>query len=329
MAIWKKVITAADDSNYKNSNVTVADLGGGSGTTFLKKDGTWATPTDTNTQLSNAQVQAIVGAMFSGNTETRISATYQSGDGTIDLVVDDMNDSTPTGDSGNAAVYDNSGTPTLKSGITQAEMRTAIDAHETIDSGNRLSATLIGGNGNVSNTEYGYLNGVTAGIQQQFDNKAAINGSTSEDFSAKDMEVAGNLTVAGTIDTVSQTNTTIVDKTITLSSGATTEAGADDTGLLVETGQTYEPKLLWYNDTETANTSTDRIGSGWTITPTVEADAAGTRMHVMAFKSGSGAPSSSQLAASTKAEGRGAFYYDTTNDALYICTNSKSSGGTP
>ena len=28
--------------------------------------------------------------MFSGNTETRISATYQDGDGTIDLVVDDM-----------------------------------------------------------------------------------------------------------------------------------------------------------------------------------------------------------------------------------------------
>ncbi len=48
---------------------------------------------DTNTQLSTEQVQDIVGAMFSGNTETRISATYQDSDGTIDLVVDDMNDS--------------------------------------------------------------------------------------------------------------------------------------------------------------------------------------------------------------------------------------------
>ena len=28
--------------------------------------------------------------MFSSNTETRISATYEDGDGTIDLVVDDM-----------------------------------------------------------------------------------------------------------------------------------------------------------------------------------------------------------------------------------------------
>ena len=46
----------------------------------------------TDTQLTTEKVQDIVGAMFSGNTETRISATYQDSDGTIDLVVDDMND---------------------------------------------------------------------------------------------------------------------------------------------------------------------------------------------------------------------------------------------
>ena len=52
--------------------------------------------TTTNTQLSTEAVQDIVGAMFSGNTETRISVTYQDGDGTIDLVADDMtaNDNT-------------------------------------------------------------------------------------------------------------------------------------------------------------------------------------------------------------------------------------------
>ena len=38
----------------------------------------------------NEFIQDTVGAMFSSNTETRISATYQDGDGTIDLVVDDM-----------------------------------------------------------------------------------------------------------------------------------------------------------------------------------------------------------------------------------------------
>ena len=45
------------------------------------------TVSDTNTQLSDEQVQDIVGAMFSGNTESDISAIYQDADGTIDLRV--------------------------------------------------------------------------------------------------------------------------------------------------------------------------------------------------------------------------------------------------
>jgi len=67
---------------------------GGAAGQFLKYSSsgtaTWATPsytTNTNTQLSNEAVQDIVGAMFSGNTETNITATYQDGDGTIDLSV--------------------------------------------------------------------------------------------------------------------------------------------------------------------------------------------------------------------------------------------------
>jgi|9_EtaG_2_1085328.scaffolds.fasta_scaffold00762_11 hypothetical protein len=321
MAIWQKVITAADDSDYKNSSVTVADLGGGSGSTFLKKDGTWATPTDTNTQLTTEAVQDIVGAMFSGNTETRITATYQDGDGTLDLVVDDMNDTTPTGDSGNAAVYDNSGTPALKTGITAAEMRTVIDAHQAIDSGNRLSATLVGGNGNVSNTEYGYLNGVTSGIQQQLDQRAAINGDTLEDFSAKDMEITGNLTVTGTIDTVSQTNSNLVDKTITLSVGATTEAASDGSGIVINTGQTIEPKLYWYDDTVSTNVD-GRIGTGWMVATTGEAQSAANDYHLMGFKTGNGVPS-----VATKAVGEGTFYWDNSADTLYVCTSSYTNTG--
>ena len=42
--------------------------------------------TDTDTVLSTEQVQDIVGAMFSGNTETNIAVTYEDADGTLDLV---------------------------------------------------------------------------------------------------------------------------------------------------------------------------------------------------------------------------------------------------
>ena len=47
--------------------------------------------TDTNTQLSAEEVQDIVGAMLTGNTETNIAVTYQDDDGTIDFVSTDTN----------------------------------------------------------------------------------------------------------------------------------------------------------------------------------------------------------------------------------------------
>jgi hypothetical protein len=42
--------------------------------------------TDTDTQLSDEEVEDIVGGMVTGNTETGISVTYQDSDGTIDFV---------------------------------------------------------------------------------------------------------------------------------------------------------------------------------------------------------------------------------------------------
>ena len=38
---------------------------------------------------TSEEVQDLIGAMFSSNTETGIAATYQDGDGTIDLVIGD------------------------------------------------------------------------------------------------------------------------------------------------------------------------------------------------------------------------------------------------
>ena len=49
--------------------------------------------------LTTEEVQDIAGGMFSGNTETGITATYQDADGTIDLVVGTLNQDT----TGNAA----------------------------------------------------------------------------------------------------------------------------------------------------------------------------------------------------------------------------------
>ena len=98
------------------------------------------TSTDTNTQLSNEQVQDIVGGML-GGTETGITVTYQDGTGDIDFVV--------------ATQTDNNFTTTLKNKLdaieagatadqTAAQILTAI---KTVDgSGSGLDADLLDGN---------------------------------------------------------------------------------------------------------------------------------------------------------------------------------------
>ena len=54
---------------------------------------------DVTLNIDSENIQDLVGGMFSGNTETGITATYQDADGTIDLVVGTLNQST----TGNAA----------------------------------------------------------------------------------------------------------------------------------------------------------------------------------------------------------------------------------
>ena len=77
---------------FDNDNQGLVPNPGSTGTTtrYLREDGYFQVPPDTNTQLSTEQVQDIVGDMFHSNTETRINAVYNDTDGKINLLVDDM-----------------------------------------------------------------------------------------------------------------------------------------------------------------------------------------------------------------------------------------------
>lgn len=80
------VTNASADAAYLAIDGTADDsdlLQGQNGAYYLAYGNLTDTPSIPNTE----SIQDIVGAMFSGNTETRITATYQDGDGTIDLVV--------------------------------------------------------------------------------------------------------------------------------------------------------------------------------------------------------------------------------------------------
>lgn len=95
----------------------------------------------TGSQTFKESVQDIVGAMFTGNTETNITATYEDSDGTIDLVVSADLDSIGAGD-GLTGTSLTSGDPVLNvvggDGITSSadEIEVTVD-----DSTIELSAT--------------------------------------------------------------------------------------------------------------------------------------------------------------------------------------------
>ena len=88
--VFKSVASDSGTAVADTTTDTLTIAGGTNVTTSVSGDTVTINATDTNTQLSTEQVQDIVGAMFTGNTETRIAATYQDSDGTIDLVVNDM-----------------------------------------------------------------------------------------------------------------------------------------------------------------------------------------------------------------------------------------------
>ncbi|MBU46221.1 MAG: hypothetical protein CMD28_02220 [Flavobacteriales bacterium] len=101
--IHQSNIPWANGQSFDNDNAGIVPNPGSTGTTtkYLREDGNFQIPPDTNTQLSTEEVQDIVGNMFSLNTEVRISATYVDGGvgaGKINLEVDDLNtDTTYTG----------------------------------------------------------------------------------------------------------------------------------------------------------------------------------------------------------------------------------------
>ena len=113
----------------------------------------------------------------------------------------------------------------------------------------------------VTDTELGYLDGVTSSVQTQLDAKAGTASPTftgtiaaaQANFSgdvgltgSANLTVAGNLTVNGTTTTVNTTNTTITDNLLELNSGAT--SNANDCGIIIERGSTGNNAIMAWDE---------------------------------------------------------------------------------
>jgi len=113
----------------------------------------------------------------------------------------------------------------------------------------------------TTETELGYVNGVTSAIQTQLDAKAPLASPTftgtvtaaTANFSgdvgltgSANLTIAGNLTVNGTTTTVSTTNTTVTDNLLELNSGAS--SNANDCGIIIERGSTGNNAIMAWDE---------------------------------------------------------------------------------
>ena len=175
-----------------NASGNPALLSLGSNGYVLKSDGSdiaWAADADT-AALTSEEVQDIAGAMFTGNTETGITATYQDGDGTVDLVVGTLNQDT----TGTAATV----TTAAQTNITSLGTLTTLTVDNVVINGTTIGhtgdddlltfasgvltvagevsmTTLDIGGTNITSTaaELNYVDGVTSAIQTQMDTKTS------------------------------------------------------------------------------------------------------------------------------------------------------------
>jgi len=120
------------------------------------------------------EIQDIVGAMFSSNTETGIAATYEDGDGTIDLVLDAAQSNITSLGTLTTLTVDN----VIVNGTTightdDTDLLTLADGVLTVAGEVSMTTLDIGGT-NVTSTaaELNFSDGVTSNIQTQLDTKA-------------------------------------------------------------------------------------------------------------------------------------------------------------
>ena len=93
-------------------------------TTDANNDTITITAADTNTQLTTEQVQDIIGAMVSSNTETNISVTYDDTNGKLNFASTDTNTTYSVGDGG---LTQNNFTNTLKTKLDGIEASATAD----------------------------------------------------------------------------------------------------------------------------------------------------------------------------------------------------------
>ena len=248
----------SEGSNQYHTTERVQDVTGAQLATNGSHTGITATYDDAgdgaiDLALISENVQDIVGAMFSGNTETGISASYQDGDGTIDLtvsgsastIVSDFTEAvedvvgamvTSNTESGIAVTYDDSD-GTLDFDIADHTITLGGDLSGSATITNGASATLTATIAATS-VENSMLAGSIANAKLSNSSITVSDGSNTSPVS-----LGGTLTFAGTSNEVdvSESSGTItygLPSDVTVSNDLTVSGNLVVSGTTTQTGAT-------------------------------------------------------------------------------------------
>ena len=204
-----------------NSGVSAATYGDANSVAQVAVDAKGRVTSASNVDISMPSSQVsdfaeavsdTVGAMFSSNTETGITVTYQDADNTIDLAV---------------------GTVALGSG-------TSGNYVDNVTGGTGVTVTGSAGEGWEPAISIGQAVSTTSDVT--FADIAATDVTASGN-----VVISGNLTVNGSSVTNSSTNTTIEDALIELGSG-NSGSNSNDLGLILERGSTGNNAFMGWDE---------------------------------------------------------------------------------
>ena len=195
------------------------------------------------------RIQDIAGAMFSSNTETLITATYQDADGTVDLVVDN-----------DLSNYDNSSSSFITASSSATLTNKTIDANGTGNSITNLEVADFAAAAIVIESEGIGSNDNDTTIPTS----AAVKDYVDTNLTAQDLDLAGDSgTGAVDLDSQSLTIAGTSNEVETSASGQTVTIGlpAAVTVTTSVTTPTVKASAVQANDGTAAISITDSTGA--------------------------------------------------------------------
>jgi hypothetical protein len=293
------VISSLDGVANDGGNI---DLVAGANVTITPNDGAntiTIAATDTDTQLSEEQVEDFVGGMLTGNTETGITVTYEDTDGTIDFVATDPSLS----NEGSLTVGAGTSTTSTISSNTSGSTAVTLEAGTNItlsETGNTI--TIASTAAGISDGDKGDITVSSSGTAWNID--AGVVGSTEvtdNSLAAGDLAVDvvssldGVANDGGNIDLVAGANVTITPNdganTITIAATDTdtqlSEEQVEDFVGGMLTGNTETGITVTYEDTDgtidfvatdpsLSNEGSLTVGAGTSTTSTISSNTSGS-----------------------------------------------------